>query len=372
MSNGTTTAIQRHRDIAVTAAACGTFRGKRQIGGGSRAAAGHAAVVAETRRPPRLARRAASGPAGAAEGDGARAVPDWRLRPLAVPGDNLATRKGNGMALNFPNQMRSYDASRRAVRFWGHDSAMEASFFVTEDALKRSPSGHAVRRGRTAQRIRRESRPHLRSRSQGLCARPQRLIRPGRRRLSDRTSPGVLTQMLSAGRSILASTSAAQERTITATETPAQSGRPSSPTCRPEPIRLSVALAPNKSGERNSHAITFDPARQLAHASPAGRRRRRCRNRHHRLQLGRMDVGKHREANGRAKDELCPRRGSCPHVRQQVPRGSRRRAADGRVQEGQLMDAGDSYIQKGGWATFPGMGSPDLAIAQACAKLLTT
>ena len=31
----------------------------------------------------------------------------------------------------------------------------------------------------------------------------------------------------------------------------------------------------------------------------------------------------------------------------------------------------DSYIQKGGWATFPGMTSPDLAIAQACAKLLT-
>ena len=31
----------------------------------------------------------------------------------------------------------------------------------------------------------------------------------------------------------------------------------------------------------------------------------------------------------------------------------------------------DSYIQKGGWATFPGMASPDLAIAQACAVLLT-
>jgi hypothetical protein len=30
----------------------------------------------------------------------------------------------------------------------------------------------------------------------------------------------------------------------------------------------------------------------------------------------------------------------------------------------------DSYIQKGGWATFPGMLSPDLAIAQACVKLL--
>jgi hypothetical protein len=32
----------------------------------------------------------------------------------------------------------------------------------------------------------------------------------------------------------------------------------------------------------------------------------------------------------------------------------------------------DSFIQKGGWATFPGLSSPDLAIAQACAKLLTT
>ena len=41
------------------------------------------------------------------------------------------------MTLNFPNPSRSYDATRRAVRFWGHDSAMEASFFVAEDALKR-------------------------------------------------------------------------------------------------------------------------------------------------------------------------------------------------------------------------------------------
>jgi hypothetical protein len=41
------------------------------------------------------------------------------------------------MALNFPNQSRCYDATRRAVRFWGHDSSMEATFFMTEDALKR-------------------------------------------------------------------------------------------------------------------------------------------------------------------------------------------------------------------------------------------
>jgi hypothetical protein len=45
------------------------------------------------------------------------------------------------MALNFPNRSRSYDATRRAVRFWGYDSAMESSFFVMEEALKRIQPG---------------------------------------------------------------------------------------------------------------------------------------------------------------------------------------------------------------------------------------
>ena len=39
--------------------------------------------------------------------------------------------------LSFPNQSRVFDPTRRAVRFWGHDSAMEWSFFVSEEALKR-------------------------------------------------------------------------------------------------------------------------------------------------------------------------------------------------------------------------------------------
>jgi Protein of unknown function (DUF1488) len=39
--------------------------------------------------------------------------------------------------INFPNQSRVFEPARRAVRFWGYDSAMEWSFFVTEDALKR-------------------------------------------------------------------------------------------------------------------------------------------------------------------------------------------------------------------------------------------
>jgi hypothetical protein len=39
--------------------------------------------------------------------------------------------------LNFPNTSRVFDTTRRAVRFWGHDSAMEWSFFITEEALRR-------------------------------------------------------------------------------------------------------------------------------------------------------------------------------------------------------------------------------------------
>jgi len=45
------------------------------------------------------------------------------------------------MSLNFPNHSRSYDATLRAVRFWGHDGAMETSFFVNEEALKRIQPG---------------------------------------------------------------------------------------------------------------------------------------------------------------------------------------------------------------------------------------
>ena len=39
--------------------------------------------------------------------------------------------------IGFSKSSRCYDAPRRAVQFWGHDGALEATFFVTEDALKR-------------------------------------------------------------------------------------------------------------------------------------------------------------------------------------------------------------------------------------------
>lgn len=40
------------------------------------------------------------------------------------------------MSLIFPNLSRSFDATRDAVRFWGYDSAIECSFFVTRGALE--------------------------------------------------------------------------------------------------------------------------------------------------------------------------------------------------------------------------------------------
>jgi Protein of unknown function (DUF1488) len=39
--------------------------------------------------------------------------------------------------IEFPNYSRSYDRTRHAVRFWGYDSAIEASFFIDEAALRR-------------------------------------------------------------------------------------------------------------------------------------------------------------------------------------------------------------------------------------------
>jgi hypothetical protein len=50
-------------------------------------------------------------------------------------------RDGMSMTISFPNQSRSFDATRRAVRFWGYESAMETSFFIEEEALRRLEPG---------------------------------------------------------------------------------------------------------------------------------------------------------------------------------------------------------------------------------------
>jgi hypothetical protein len=59
------------------------------------------------------------------------------------------------MPLSFPNKSRAFDATRCAVRFWGYDSAMEAAFLATEDALKRvQPTCGPTRRGCCAHSMR--------------------------------------------------------------------------------------------------------------------------------------------------------------------------------------------------------------------------
>jgi hypothetical protein len=41
------------------------------------------------------------------------------------------------MRLSFPNPSRTFDVTKSHVCFWGYDSAIEVSFFVEADALKR-------------------------------------------------------------------------------------------------------------------------------------------------------------------------------------------------------------------------------------------
>ena len=58
----------------------------------------------------------------------------WSRKAQSWTGDTLI---GLNPMIDFPNHSRSYDKTRHAVRFWGYDSAMEASFFVSDDALRR-------------------------------------------------------------------------------------------------------------------------------------------------------------------------------------------------------------------------------------------
>jgi Protein of unknown function (DUF1488) len=50
---------------------------------------------------------------------------------------------GSAAALSFPNESRSYDSTRRAVRFWGYDGALERPFLITEQALRHVRPGVA-------------------------------------------------------------------------------------------------------------------------------------------------------------------------------------------------------------------------------------
>jgi hypothetical protein len=41
------------------------------------------------------------------------------------------------MALNFPNPVRRFDAGRSCVSFWGSDAALEITFQIEFDALRK-------------------------------------------------------------------------------------------------------------------------------------------------------------------------------------------------------------------------------------------
>ena len=56
------------------------------------------------------------------------------FRPFANPRPAVG---GQSQTIEFPNHSRSYDPTRRAVRFWGHDNVIEASFLINEGALRR-------------------------------------------------------------------------------------------------------------------------------------------------------------------------------------------------------------------------------------------
>ena len=67
------------------------------------------------------------------------AIDHAAVRVVKRPARRVVRRRefGPNLMIEFPNHSRSYDQTRRAVRFWGHDSALEATFFIDESALRR-------------------------------------------------------------------------------------------------------------------------------------------------------------------------------------------------------------------------------------------
>ena len=89
------------------------------------------------------------------------------------------------MTIQFPNDSRYYDAALHAVRFWGHDGAMEAPFFVDEDALKQLQPGADIDEAGLLNAFD-LTRADSRDGRPGLRPRPQGLVRPAARRLLKR------------------------------------------------------------------------------------------------------------------------------------------------------------------------------------------
>lgn len=63
-------------------------------------------------------------------------LPTMKGRQVSEMNDHAATRAKNAL-VSFPNLCRSFDAAKNRVRFWGYVSAIEISFFVELDAIRK-------------------------------------------------------------------------------------------------------------------------------------------------------------------------------------------------------------------------------------------
>jgi hypothetical protein len=138
-------------------------------------------------------------------------------------------------------------------------------------------------------------------------------------------------------------------------------------------VRLSgVRFVASKHVERKEpHAITFNFARRVAHASLQGAFAGF-------LATVVIGFGWGGWTLGSTARETAAKSAAAAVVAVLAPvcADKFRHAADASANMAELKKVSswmqDSYIEKGGWATFPGMTSPDRGVAQACATLLTT
>ena len=82
----------------------------------------------------------------------------------------------------FPNDSRSYDATRLAVRFWGYDQSIEVPFFIGADVLGALQPAMAAAPDGCLCGVRCQLGPHPHRRREGLRPPPQRLLRSPRQR----------------------------------------------------------------------------------------------------------------------------------------------------------------------------------------------
>jgi hypothetical protein len=172
----------------------------------------------------------------------------------------------------------------------------------------------------------------------------------------------------------LASTFRRNARMMYATETPAQSGRAFHQTLlhRPEPIRVSVALAPTASGERKTNMampaiLQGESITRLLQGAAAGA-------------IATLIAGFYWGGwvtAGTAKD-MTQRSTTAAVVSALSPicvdKFQRSAEAGANMLELKKVSSYQqgSFIEKGGWATLPGSERADSAVAQACANMLSS